>query len=267
MLVDSHCHLNSPEFDGRVGDILKNAAAAGVGAFLTIATTLQESSAVLSIAQNHDGVFASVGAHPHEATQTLKTYGEQGITDVICDFLKAPKIVALGESGLDYHYTHSNPTDQRRVFDMQLSLAKKNDVPIIVHTRDADDDTIDMLRAHRGVRGVIHCFTGTERLADAALELGLYISVSGIVTFKNAADIRAVIKRVPLDRLLVETDAPYLAPIPHRGQVNEPKFVCHTAQFLADLKGVSVETVGDVTTQNFFDLFTRARPVVPGVLS
>jgi len=198
-----------------------------------------------------------VGIHPHEAEKEL-------LDDEAALIREAahPKVVGIGETGLDYYYEHSPRVPQQKNFRSHIAAARQTGLPVIVHTRDADDDTIDILRDEMGkgrFTGLIHCFTGTQKLADAALELGLYISVSGIATFKNSTALRDVIKTVPLERLLVETDAPFLAPVPYRGKTNEPAFVVHTARMLAELKGVSENELAAATTDNFFSLFSKVQ--------
>lgn len=259
MLVDSHCHLDFPDYAGKVDDVVARAKAAGVGVCVSIGTELKRFPGVRAVAEAHDDVWCSVGVHPHESEKEL-------LDDAAALIAEAahPKVVAIGETGLDYYYEHSPRYPQRANFRSHIVAARQTGLPVIVHTREADDDTIDILRdemAKGEFTGLIHCFTGTQRLADAALELGLYISVSGIATFKNSAALRDVIKTVPMNRLLVETDAPYLAPVPHRGKTNEPAFVVHTAAMLAELKGVSAAELATATTENFFRLFSKvARP-------
>ena len=257
MLVDSHCQLDFPDYAGRVDEVLARARAAGVGVCVSIGTELKRFPGVKAVAEAHDNVWCSVGVHPHESEKEL-------LDDEAALIAEAahPKVVAIGETGLDYYYEHSPRQPQQANFRSHIAAARQTGLPVIVHTRDADDDTIHILReemAKGAFTGLIHCFTGTQRLADAALELGLYISVSGIATFKNSQPLRDVIKSVPLDRLLVETDAPYLAPVPHRGKTNEPAFVAHTAAMLADLKGVSGQELADATTENFFRLFSKVQ--------
>jgi TatD DNase family protein len=259
MLVDSHCHLDFPDYAGKVDEVVARAKAAGVSVCVSIGTELKRFPGVRAVAEAHENVWCSVGVHPHESEKEL-------LDDAAALIAEAahPKVVAIGETGLDYYYEHSPRVPQQANFRSHIAAGRQTGLPVIVHTRDADDDTIDILRdemAKGQFTGLIHCFTGTQRLADAALELGLYISVSGIATFKNSAALRDVIKSVPLDRLLVETDAPYLAPVPHRGKTNEPAFVVHTAAMLAALKGETPEALAAATTDNFFRLFSKvARP-------
>ena len=257
MLVDSHCHLDFPELAADAEGVVARAGAAGVGAMVTIGTELARFPGVLAMAERFGNVWCSVGTHPHESAKEL-------ITDPapLLAHTHHPKVVAIGETGLDYFYEHSPRPSQLESFRAHVAAARMAGLPVIVHTRDADDDIIAVLEDEMGkggFSGLIHCFTGTQRLADAALALGLYISVSGIATFKNSTALRNVIQRVPLDRLLVETDAPYLAPVPHRGKTNEPAFVVHTAAMLAELKGVSPDALAAATTENFFHLFAKAK--------
>ena len=256
MLVDSHCHLDFPEFAPELEAVVARAADAGVGTCVSIGTTLAKFPRVLAIAEQFANVYCSVGIHPHEAKA-------EPLTDAtpLLERARHEKVVGIGETGLDYYYEHSPREAQIANFRAHIAAARELGLPLIVHTRDAEDDTIAILReemARAPFRGLIHCFTGTRRLAEAAVELGLHISASGIMTFKNSAELRAVLKDVPLDRLLVETDAPFLAPVPHRGKRNEPAFVAHTAAALAELKGISADELAAATTDNFFSLFTRA---------
>ncbi len=256
MLVDSHCHLDFPELAADAQGVVARAGAAGVGTMVTIGTELARFPGVLAVAERFANVWCSVGTHPHESGKELVTEPAPLLAHT-----DHPKVVAIGETGLDYYYEHSPRPPQRESFRAHIAAARLSGLPVLVHTRDADDDTITVLEEEMGkgvFTGVIHCFTGTQRLADAALALGLSISVSGIATFKNSIALRDVIKSVPLDRLLVETDAPFLAPVPHRGKTNEPAFVVHTAAMLAALKGVSAGELATATTDNFFRLFRKA---------
>jgi TatD DNase family protein len=257
MLVDSHCHLDFPEFAAELPEIVARAKGAGVGVCVSIGTRLSGFEAVAAVAERFADVYCTVGIHPHEAEK-------EPLADPspLLDCARRPKVVGIGETGLDYFYEHSPRAQQKSNFRFHIAAARSLGLPLIVHTRDAEDDTIAILREEMGkgaFTGLIHCFTGTARLADAALDLGFFISVSGIATFKKSDALRAVLAGVPLERLLVETDAPYLAPVPHRGKRNEPAFVAHTASMLAALKGVSVDELARATTDNFFSLFTRAQ--------
>lgn len=258
MLVDSHCHLDFPEFETEIDSVVSRAQQAGVGVCVTIGTRMDGFPKVRTVAERFPNVWCSVGVHPHEAAKELLDGPAQ-----LIEAARHRKVVGIGETGLDYYYEHSPRAQQLANFRAHIEAARQTNLPVIVHTRDADDDTISVLREEMAIRpftGEIHCFTGTKRLADAALELGLYISASGIATFKKSDELRAVLKNVPLDRLLVETDAPYLAPMPHRGKRNEPAFVKHTAAVLATLKGISARELEDATTANFFRLFAKVVP-------
>jgi len=257
MLIDSHCHLDFPELAADADGVVARARASGIGAMVTIGTELARFPGVLAMAERFDNVWCSVGTHPHASAKELVTDPAPLLAHVA-----HPKVVAIGETGLDYYYEHSPRPPQMMSFRAHIAAARAAKLPVIVHTRDADDDTIAVLEDEMGkgaFTGLIHCFTGTQRLADASLALGLSISVSGIATFKNSGALRDVIKSVPLDRLLVETDAPFLAPVPHRGKTNEPAFVVHTAATLAGLKDVTPEELAAATTGNFFRLFTKAK--------
>ena len=255
MLIDSHCHLN---YKGLVEDqqnVLERARAAGVNMMLNIATRESEWDVVLGTALNEPDVWATVGIHPHEADEHPHVD-----TAKLVERAAHPRIVGIGETGLDYYYDHSDRDRQQRSFRAHIAAARETGLPLIVHTRDAEDDTLSIMRDEMGkgaFGGVIHCFTASGAFADAALALGLYISISGIVTFKNARDLQATAARLPLDRLLVETDSPFLAPVPHRGRSCEPAFVADTARFLADLRGESVEELAVATSANFLKLFSK----------
>jgi len=258
MLVDSHCHLDFPEFASELDAVVNRAREAGVKTCVSIGTTLEKFPHVLAVAERFENVWCSVGIHPHEAEKELLENPEP-----LLERAANPKVVGIGETGLDYYYEHSPRDEQKQNFRAHIKAARQTGLPLIVHTRDAEDDTIAILREEMragAFTGLIHCFTGTQALADAALELGFCISVSGIATFKKSDELRSVIATVPLDRLLVETDAPYLAPMPHRGKRNEPAFVVNTAAVLAQVKSVSPDDIATATTDNFFRLFTRAKP-------
>ena len=258
MLVDSHCHLDFPDYAGDVEAVVARARAAGVGVCVSIGTELERFAGVRAVAERFPDVWCSVGIHPHEAEKEPLAGPARLLAEAA-----HPKVVAIGETGLDYFYEHAPRAAQAQNFRIHIAAGRQAQLPVIVHTRDADDDTIALLEEEMGqgaFTGLIHCFTGTQKLADAALALGFYISVSGIATFKNSGNLRDILKTVPLDRLLVETDAPYLAPMPHRGKTNEPAFVVHTARMLAELKGVSESALAAATTENFFRLFTKVTP-------
>ena len=255
MFADSHCHLNYKGVAEQQGAVLARARARGVYAMLNIATRESEWDAVLATAAAEPDVWATVGIHPHEA---------DGHTHVDTAKLVArarhPRVVGIGESGLDYHYDHSDRAQQQRSFGAHLAACRETGLPIVVHTREAEADTLAILSDELGqgaYPGVIHCFTGTGAFADKALELGFYISISGIVTFKSARDLQQTAARLPLDRLLIETDAPFLAPVPHRGKPGEPAFVADTAAFLADLRGEGLDELAARTAANFRTLFAK----------
>ena len=256
MLIDSHCHL---EYKGLVEDqqgVLSRARSAGVGGFLSISTRQREWSQVIGTAEREADVWASVGIHPHEA-DAHSDMGEAALLAAASH----PRVIAIGETGLDYYYDHSDRETQKHLFRRHISVARETGLPLIVHTRDAEDDTYAIM-AEEMEKGaypaLIHCFTASAEFGRKVLDLGLTISLSGIVTFKNAKDLQAVAAQLPEDRILVETDAPFLAPVPHRGQVCEPAFTADTARFVADLRGTSAEALAEATTRNFFNLFRKA---------
>lgn len=256
MLIDSHCHLDFPELTSDESGVLARARTARVAGMLTIGTRLDQFERVRAIAERHDNVWCSVGVHPHEAKEE-----GQRTPDRLIEATRHPKVVGIGETGLDFYYEHSPREEQAESFRAHIAAARQTGLPLIVHTRNADAETGDMLEDEYGkgaFPGLIHCFSSGRAVAERALALGLYISISGIVTFKAAEDLRAIVRDVPLERLLVETDAPYLAPIPKRGKTNEPAFVAHTAAKVAELKGVSLAELEAATTDNFFRLFTKA---------
>jgi TatD DNase family protein len=258
MLADSHCHLNYEGVFEQQAAVLERARARGVTAMLNIATREREWDAVLATAEREPDVWASVGIHPHEADQHPHID-----TAKLVERARHPRVVGIGESGLDYHYDHSDRQRQQASFRAHIAAARESGTPIIVHTRDAEEDTAAILREameQGAYTGVIHCFTASDRFADQALELGMFISISGIVTFRNAEALRATAARIPRERLLIETDAPFLAPIPHRGKTGEPGFVADTAAFLAQLRGEKVEELQRYTAENFHALFSKARP-------
>jgi TatD DNase family protein len=254
MLVDSHCHLDFPDFAAERDAVLARARAAGVETMLTISTRLDQFPAVRAIAEAHDNVWCSVGAHPHEAAEhaTMTVAG-------LAKLAEHKRVVGIGETGLDFYYDHSPRDVQELVFRTHIAASHASGLPLIVHARDADAEIATILQQERPHAGVLHCFSSGRDLAEAALDLGFYISISGIVTFRKAEDLRAVVRDVPLDRLLVETDAPHLAPVPYRGKRNEPAYVAATAAAVAALKGVTPEELATVTTENFFRLFQKAR--------
>lgn len=255
MLADSHCHLNYKGLAEDQQAVLERARARGVTAMLNISTREREWDDVLATAEREPDVWASVGIHPHEADQHPHID-----TAKLVERAAHPRVVGIGESGLDYFYDHSDRLRQQASFRSHIAAAREARVPLIVHTRDAEDDTIALLREEMeqgAYTGVIHCFTASGAFADKALDLGFYVSISGIVTFKNARDLQATAARLPRERLLIETDAPFLAPVPHRGKTGEPGFVADTAAFLANLRGESVEDLQAYTARNFHDLFDK----------
>jgi TatD DNase family protein len=255
MLADSHCHLNYKGLAEDQQAVLERARARGVTAMLNIATRESEWDDVLATAERESDVWATVGIHPHEADKHAHVD-----TAKLVERAQHPRVVGLGESGLDYYYDQSDRERQQASFRAHIAAARETQLPIVVHTRDAEDDTATILREETGkgaYRGVIHCFTASGAFADIALDLGFMISISGIVTFKNARDLQETAARLPLERLLIETDAPFLAPVPHRGKTGEPAFVADTAAFLAHLRGESVEHLTAATAANFHRLFTK----------
>jgi len=256
MLIDSHCHL---EYKGLVEDqagVLERARAAGVGGFLSISTRQREWGQVIGTAERESDVWASVGIHPHEADGHADL-GEAALLATT----EHPKVIAIGETGLDYYYDHSDRHTQQALLRRHINVARQTGLPLIVHTRDAEDDTAAILREEMeqgAYPALIHCFTASADFARKMLDLGLTISLSGIVTFKNASDLQAIAAELPEDRILVETDSPFLAPVPHRGRPCEPAFVADTARFVAGLRGVSPDHLAETTTRNFTRLFTKA---------
>ena len=249
MLVDSHCHLNSSGSIAEREAIIARARSAGVETMLTISTRLDEFGEVLAIAEADDGIWCSVGAHPHEAKDHT-TLTPQQLTGLAIH----PKVVGIGETGLDFHYDLSPRDIQERVFRAHIAASRETGLPLIIHAREADDEIIRILEEERPPPGVMHCFSSGRALADAALALGFYISISGIVTFRNAEELRAIVRDLPLDRLLVETDAPYLAPVPYRGKRNEPAFVTATAAAVAGLKGLEPQHLAEADERQLFPL-------------
>ena len=255
MLIDSHCHLNYKGLVEDQANVLERSRAAGVDLMLNIATRESEWDAVLDTAVRESDVWATVGIHPHEADEHPHVD-----TAKLVERAAHPRVVGIGETGLDYYYNHSDRERQQKSFRSHIAACRETGLPLIVHTRDAEEDTIRILREEMeqgAYSGVIHCFTASGAFADAAMALGFYISISGIVTFKNARDLQETAARLPLDRLLVETDSPFLAPVPHRGKPCEPAYVADTARFLASLRGESVEQLAAATSANFRTLFAK----------
>ena len=253
MLVDSHCHLDFPDFAAERQAVVARAKVAGVTTMLTIGTRLDQFEAVRAVAESDTAIWCSVGAHPHEAADHAALLPEQ-----LTRLADHPKVVGIGETGLDFHYDLSRRDIQERVFRAHIAASRATGLPLIVHAREADSEIARILKEEHPPPGVLHCFSSGPGLAEAALALGFYISISGIVTFKNAEELRAIVRDLPLDRLLVETDSPYLAPVPYRGKRNEPAYVAATAAAVAALKGIAPEALARATSANFFRLFAKA---------
>ncbi|MEE8352694.1 MAG: TatD family hydrolase [Rhodospirillales bacterium] len=256
MLVDSHCHLDFPDFDGELDDVLARAKDAGIGHMMTICTRVIKFDGVLALAEAHDNIFCTVGIHPHNVTDEPETTSEDliGLTE-------HPKVVGIGETGLDFYYDHCPRDLQEKSFRAHITAARETGLPLVIHNRDSDEDMIRILRdEHRKgpFPGLIHCFSSDSQLAENVMEIGLSISFSGIVTFKAAETLRDVARIVPIERILVETDAPYLAPVPKRGKRNEPAFTIFTAAEVAGIKGMDADAFAKATTDNYFRLFSKA---------
>ncbi|MFA9500219.1 TatD family hydrolase [Mannheimia sp. E30BD] len=253
-IIDSHCHLDSLDYETRhknIDEVIENAKARGVHHFLSVCTTVGRFEAMKNLTAHRNDVSLSCGVHP------LNVEDEPFDYDKLFEFAQDPKVVAIGETGLDYHYTPETKALQQSLFVQQIDIANKLNKPLIIHTRSAREDTMDMLEQNNAEKcgGVLHCFTEDWTMAKRALDIGFYISISGIITFRNAEELRDVVKKVPLDRLLVETDSPYLAPIPYRGKPNQPAYVRETCEYVATLKGVSTEKFARITTENVQNLF------------
>lgn len=255
-IVDSHCHLDFEVFHEDLNEVLERAKQAGISHMQTICTKITHFNNIKKLAETYPNIFCSVGIHPNEIASQPFTTAEE-----LVEFSKHPKVIGFGETGLDFYRGTSDKELQIRSFIEHIKAARIAQLPVIIHTRAAEEDTIKILKQEKeyGIfSGLIHCFTASKEFAEQALELGMYISVSGIVTFSNAKELQSVIKNIPLEKMLVETDAPYLAPTPHRGKRNEPAFTKNTTEFLANLKGVSQNSVAEITTRNFFELFSKA---------
>ncbi len=257
MLVDHHCHLDFPQLAADRDGLLRRAREAGVGVMVTISTRVRQLPTLLDICAAHDNIYCSVGTHPHNADE------ERGISaDELVRLSEHPKVVAIGEAGLDYFYKKASPEAQEEGFRAHIEAARRTGLPLEIHTRDADEDTIRILEdehAKGAFPAILHCYTGGPELARRAVELGLTVSFTGVVTFKKNDALREIARAVPLDRMLVETDAPYLAPEPYRGKTNEPSYVVHTAAALAAVKGITPEALAEATTDNFFRLFRKVK--------
>ncbi len=257
-LVDSHCHLDFPDFGDELPEIIARAGRAGISHMLTISTHISRFEQVRGLAERFPNVFCSVGIHPHEAASEAEIS-----VDELIALTQHPKVVGIGETGLDFYYEHSPRDVQERQFRTHIAAARETGLPLIVHTRDADDDTVRVIEAEHAngaFPGLIHCFSASADLARRMVDLGFYISFSGILTFKKADQLRAVAAELPAERILVETDSPYLAPVPKRGKRNEPAYTAFTAQALADARGVTAADIAAITTANFFRLFSKAKP-------
>jgi TatD DNase family protein len=252
-VVDSHCHLDMCDLDpyaGSLDDLIASAHAAGVSHMLTIGVDLENAQRVIDIADKYPQIYDSVGVHPHDATNSAS------LADDLKTYARNDKVIAIGETGLDYYYNdEASHRSQQESFAIHIDVAKELDLPLIIHTRSAQADTLSIMRERNAAKGVMHCFTESWEMAQAALDMGFYISISGIVTFKNSGNVAEIASKVPLDRLLIETDAPYLAPVPYRGKKNEPKYVLEVAKFIADLRQMPVAELAKLTSDNFSNLF------------
>ncbi len=254
-LIDSHCHLDFPEFADELDALVERARAAGVERMITISTRVRHGAALVALAERFPEVWFTIGTHPHQAAEESEVD-----FDAIRRFAAHPRCVGIGEAGLDYHYNYAPPDIAARVFRAQIGLARELKLPLVIHSREADDDMAQILREEMNVgafSAVLHCFTSSPALAKTGLELGLYISFSGVLTFKNSAELRAIARDAPLDRVLVETDAPFLAPVPNRGKRNEPSFVVSTARILAEAKGIELDELAAATRANTLRLFAK----------
>jgi TatD DNase family protein len=261
MLIDSHCHLDFPDFAAELDEVVGRATALGVARLVTISTRVKRHKELIEIVERFPSVYCSVGTHPHHAQEEPDIGTKQLVAHT-----QHPKVVAIGEAGLDYHYDNSPRDLQETSFRAHIAAARETRLPLVIHAREADEDVAKILTEEMGkgaFPAVLHCFTGGRDLAMAAIDLGLSISFTGILTFKNSQNLRDIAKELPADRILVETDAPYLAPLPHRGRRNEPSFVIEIANMLAQVRGVSPEEIARQTTENFFRLFSKVpRPVI-----
>jgi TatD DNase family protein len=255
VLIDTHCHLDFPDFAAERDAVVERARAAGLERLITISTRTTSFGSIAEIAESYEDVFCTVGTHPHNAHEEAEVSAEQ-----LAELARHPKCVGIGEAGLDYHYDSAPRDVAKKVFKAHIAAARQTGLPVVIHTRDADADVETILReemAKGAFRGLLHCFTGSLELAEAALSLGLYISFSGVLTFKKSQPLREIARLVPMDRVLVETDAPFLAPVPYRGKRNEPAFIVATAQMLAEVKGVSWQAICAETSANALRLFSK----------
>jgi TatD DNase family protein len=259
MLIDSHCHLDFPDFAEERDAIVARAKAAGVGRMITISTFVSRYDTYRAIAEAYDNVWFTVGTHPHQSHEEPEAPLEK-----LIELAQHPRCIGIGEAGLDYHYDRSPRDVAARVFRTHIAAARETGLPLVIHARDADEDVANILREEMGkgaFKALLHCFTASRMLAETGLELGLYVSFSGVVTFKNSQELRDIARDVPLDRILVETDAPFLSPVPYRGKRNEPAYVAATAATLAEVKGVSPDEFARATTQNVLRLFSKMPPL------
>ncbi len=257
MLIDSHCHLDFDALSNDIDGVLSRMEIANIGACVTISTRVEQFDKISAIAEKYANVYCSIGTHPHNAHEELHIH-----TKDLIELSSHQKCVAIGEAGLDYHYDNSPREAQKTGFLRHVAAARETGLPLVIHSRSADEDMIEILQSEMGKGAfpfILHCFSSGKKLAEVGLELGGYLSFSGIITFKNAKEIHEVAKTAPKDRILVETDAPYLAPVPHRGKTNEPAYVRYTAQELANLRGVSLEEIAEITSGNFTRLFTKVK--------
>jgi TatD DNase family protein len=256
MLVDSHCHLDFPELNEELDEVVARAGRAGVGRMVTISTRVRQFEKVLAVAERFPQIYCSVGLHPHDAANEPELTAER-----LLELADHPKVVGIGETGLDYFYDNSPRDAQQEKFRVHIDAARQSGLPLIVHTRDADEDMANILAEEKDkgdFKAVMHCFSSGRELAEKAVAMGFYLSISGIVTFKNAQDLRDIVADTPVAQLLVETDAPFLAPVPNRGRTNEPAFVAHTAAKVAELVDLAPDELARITTDNFFRLFDKA---------
>jgi len=259
MLIDTHCHLDFPDFAPERDAVVARATAAGIGRMITISTFVSRYDRYREIAESYDNVWFTIGTHPHQAHEEPEASVEQ-----LVKLSSHPRCVGIGEAGLDYHYDKAPRETAARVFRTHIAAARETGLPLVIHARDADEDVAAILREEMGkgsFKALLHCFTASRMLAETGLELGLYVSFSGVVTFKNSEELRAIAKDVPMDRILVETDAPFLAPVPYRGKRNEPAYVASTAAVLAEVKGISADDMAAATTQNALRLFSKLPPL------
>src|SRR3989304_3560735 len=254
MLIDTHCHLTMPNFDADRSDVIQRAIDAGISHMITIGTDIEDSKRAIALAEGYEFIYAAVGIHPHDARDITDI---ENVSDTIKKLASKKKVVALGETGLDYHYMHSPAEIPQEHFRLEINLAKSLGLPVIVHSREAKEDTLRILKEEKVevTGGVLHCFSGDMDMAEKALNMGLYISFSGVITFQNAKKMSDIVKAIPLNRILIETDAPFLTPVPHRGKRNDPAYVKYTAEKIADIKGISLEELGKTITDNAARLF------------